>query len=263
MKQLIAVAVVALAAAALAAPALADAPSPLSLSGTAVTNADGSRTLTVSGTYAWEKKCNPKKPDGYAIAWGDPTAPGNVVANGVAVGTPSDNAIHATNGCGDPGTFGPLSHTYPASVAAAIQVCAVTYHDKGHGKTAGGPNRQTDNSVEETEDGHATACFTFAPPPPPPPTDVCPNIQGLQTSVPAGMTKDASGNCITPTVVPSPPTVQTVTIEKVVVRTVIKKVVVKKKVAKAKKVKKVKKAKKTHVKGVQKKFTPRVLPHTR
>ena len=31
-----------------------------------------------------------------------------------------------------------------------------------------------------------------------PPTDVCPNITGVQTSVPAGMTKDASGNCTTP-----------------------------------------------------------------
>ena len=40
-------------------------------------------------------------------------------------------------------------------------------------------------------------------PPPPPPTDLCPNIEGLQTSVPAGMTKDASGNCVTP---PPPPT---------------------------------------------------------
>ncbi len=39
--------------------------------------------------------------------------------------------------------------------------------------------------------------------PPPPPTDQCPNIEGLQTSVPAGMTKDANGNCATP---PPPPT---------------------------------------------------------
>jgi hypothetical protein len=39
--------------------------------------------------------------------------------------------------------------------------------------------------------------------PPPPPTDQCPNIEGLQTSVPAGMVRDASGNCATP---PPPPT---------------------------------------------------------
>ncbi len=38
------------------------------------------------------------------------------------------------------------------------------------------------------------------PPPPPPPTtvDVCPNIAGNQATIPAGMIKDASGNCVTP-----------------------------------------------------------------
>jgi hypothetical protein len=39
--------------------------------------------------------------------------------------------------------------------------------------------------------------------PPPPPTDECPNIEGLQTSVPTGMVKDGNGNCGTP---PPPPT---------------------------------------------------------
>jgi LPXTG-motif cell wall-anchored protein len=33
---------------------------------------------------------------------------------------------------------------------------------------------------------------------PPPPVDVCPNIDGPQSSVPAGMVKDAAGNCVTP-----------------------------------------------------------------
>ena len=32
------------------------------------------------------------------------------------------------------------------------------------------------------------------------PNDVCPNIEGLQTSVPAGFVKDAAGNCICPPV---------------------------------------------------------------
>ncbi len=32
----------------------------------------------------------------------------------------------------------------------------------------------------------------------PPPVDVCPNIDGNQTEVPAGMVKDSSGNCVTP-----------------------------------------------------------------
>jgi hypothetical protein len=40
-------------------------------------------------------------------------------------------------------------------------------------------------------------------PPPPPPTDVCPNIDGVQTSVPPGMVLE-NGQCVTPT--PPPPT---------------------------------------------------------
>jgi hypothetical protein len=264
MKHVVAAVLAVVVAAALAPAAIADAPSPLSLTGTSVTNADGSRTLTVSGTYTWEKKCDPKKPVGYAIAWNDPTAAGNVVGNGIAVGTPSDNAIHTTNGCGNPSTFGPLSHTYPASVNATVQVCVVTYPNKDRNKTAGGPTRQTDNSVEENEDGKPMVCFTFnppSPPPPPPVTDVCSNMESIQTSVPSGMTKDASGNCVTPTLLPSPPT--TTVVERVVVRTIVKKVVVVKKV-KAKTAKKVKARKaKTKVKGVRKALTPRVLPHTR
>ncbi len=32
----------------------------------------------------------------------------------------------------------------------------------------------------------------------PPPVDVCPNIDGLQSDIPSGMTKDGSGNCVPP-----------------------------------------------------------------
>jgi len=100
-----------------------------------------------------------------------------------------------------------------------------------------------------------------------PPTDVCPNVEGVQTAVPSGMTKDASGNCVT--IVTLTPSTSTITVEKIVVQTMVVKQVVTKKVKAKKKVakkakKKVKKAKKKiKVKGVQKKFTPRVLPHTR
>jgi uncharacterized repeat protein (TIGR01451 family) len=40
---------------------------------------------------------------------------------------------------------------------------------------------------------------------PPPPTDVCPNLEGNQATIPSGMVKDANGNCVTP----PPPTVRT------------------------------------------------------
>ncbi len=36
-------------------------------------------------------------------------------------------------------------------------------------------------------------------------TDVCPNIQGSQSSIPAGMILDSSGNCVAPTIVQPPP----------------------------------------------------------
>jgi hypothetical protein len=258
MKHLFAAVLVVLVAAVIAPAALADAPSPKTITGTSVTNADGSRTLTVSGTYSWEKACDPKKPDGYAIAWNDPSAPGNVVANGVAVGTPSDNTIHLTNGCNS-STFGPLSHTYPASVANAVQVCVVTYHNKDSKKTAGGPTRQTDNSVEENKDHDPMVCFAFNPPPP---NDACPNIEGIQSSVPAGMTKDSSGNCVTPPVTPGPPVTNTMTIEKVVVQKVVVKGCVCKPVAK-KVAKKAKKKAKIKVKAAHKVLKPSVLPHTK
>jgi hypothetical protein len=120
------------------------------------------------------------------------------------------------------------------------------------------------------------------PPPPGTPQDVCPNIEGVQTSVPTGLTKDAAGNCVgttttvvvgtTTTVVQTQPPTQTVVIEKVVVT--IKTPPAKKIVKKAKKVKTIKhlkKAKKVkhkkkarvQVKGVRKAFTRGVLPHTR
>src|SRR3954470_4131936 len=87
-------------------------------------------------------------------------------------------------------------------------------------------------------------------PPVTPPTDVCSNIEGVQTSVPPGMTRDAAGNCATPPVVPGPPTntTVTVTVDKVTVDKVVVNTVVIKKVViqkqKAKAKKVVKKAKK-------------------
>ena len=41
---------------------------------------------------------------------------------------------------------------------------------------------------------------------PPPPTDVCPNIEGNQADVPAGMIKNEQGNCVTPTTPTTPTT---------------------------------------------------------
>lgn len=47
-------------------------------------------------------------------------------------------------------------------------------------------------------------CTTLKPPtPPPPPTDVCPNIEGVQGTMPTGYELDGVGNCVP---VPPPPT---------------------------------------------------------
>jgi hypothetical protein len=61
--------------------------------------------------------------------------------------------------------------------------------------SSGGTNDESDITVTRPKTGCA----------PPPPPDECPNIAGAQASIPAGMSKDASGNCVTP---PPPPTDQ-------------------------------------------------------
>jgi hypothetical protein len=130
---------------------------------------------------------------------------------------------------------------------------------------------------------YANGCSAPAHTTPDPPVqqDVCPNIEGIQTAVPVGMTRDAAGNCAVTVVVQSAPPTQTVVVEKVVVEKIVvtiktttpavkkvKQAKKAKKVQKAKKVKKVKKAKgkkraKTQVKCLRKAFGPGVLPHTR
>ena len=115
--------------------------------------------------------------------------------------------------------------------------------------------------------------------PPEQPADVCPNIEGFQSSVPAGFVKDASGKCVCPPVTVTVNTVpQTVTqavpvvsalpaasvIERAVQATPKAKKKAKKKAkAKAKKAKKKAKvkAKKAKIK-VKRARVPRVLPFT-
>ena len=61
----------------------------------------------------------------------------------------------------------------------------------------------------------ANGCRPPAPPasttPPQQHTDVCPNIEGMQTSVPTGLVKDAHGNCVAPAATAS---VHTTTVER-------------------------------------------------
>ena len=145
---------------------------------------------------------------GVAMVWNDPTQPGNPVTGAGALGTfllgtPTDNVVHPTpgavvqdiaapsdylnwrGGCGtyqpvlgyNTGTWGPFSHTYPASVKGAISVCPLMYdvHGKTSGTapngikevTAGGNNHNGDNSLESnggTPQGNGCFSTTFATP---------------------------------------------------------------------------------------------------
>ncbi|MBV8079787.1 MAG: hypothetical protein JO186_05350 [Actinobacteria bacterium] len=168
----------------------ADAPDPKvqTTTGTIVTNADGSHTLTIRGQWQWTTHhgdCNQNgRAIGYAVDWFDPHQPGNHVTTlngssidvGAASATkwnPADNLVHGTppandstdptqwsGGCGtyDPslgyntGTWGPISHTFDPTVAGPYRVCVVLYDVHAHKTselTAGGSKRNTDNSSEK------------------------------------------------------------------------------------------------------------------
>ena len=64
------------------------------------------------------------------------------------------------------------------------------------------PQVETDYELD-TDSASVTVRCTSTPPPP---TDLCPNIDGNQATIPAGTVKDAQGHCVTP---PPPPTVAT------------------------------------------------------
>src|ERR1044072_6851888 len=183
------------------ASAWADAadPVPAATTGSVVRNADGTYTLTVAGQWEWTthtSDCSTNRAGvGYAIAWSDPTQPGNVVTDHaltVAVGTPTDNVAHPVppnphdvstpaqfaswrGGCGtfngtyNTGTWGPIAHTYPATNSGPYVICPIMYDVHGDNSTpsgskestAGGTGHNGDNSFE-ANDGTplGNGCFT-------------------------------------------------------------------------------------------------------
>src|ERR1051326_1659523 len=177
----------------------ADAADPIvaSTTGSVVTKPDGSRLVTVQGAWQWtthKSDCSQdKRAVGFAVDWNDPTQPGNVVTtlNGQTIdvgaaaanaSNPADNLVHHTGAgtdstdpntwrgtCGtfnatagfNSGTWGPISHTYPASYTGPISICALMYdvHLRTNGGapndakeiTAGGRNHNGDNSAESNK----------------------------------------------------------------------------------------------------------------
>jgi len=173
------------------ATALADSPNPGDQTGTAVLNGDGSVTVTVTGSWVWDKNdcpTNNTKP-GWAVDWKDNSS--NVVVDPIFVGTASDNLVHTDDvvSCTDDGssvhgTFaGTLSHTYTAAFIAEnpdVVPCVVTYHvdtnkdpnTGAHSTVAGGATRNTDNSVEENDTTGPAGCA---------PVDIAPDVAIVKT----------------------------------------------------------------------------------
>jgi len=168
----------------------ADSAGPDSAEAEYVVNEDDTVTVTVDGTWRWErsKDCNiDRYGTGWAVDWNDETQPGNPVArldtadpdSMVDVGAleandlnDADNAVHndGVQGCGEwiademanVGTFGPISHTYPAGTES-IDLCVVTYDlhlyrgdVKAADLIAGGSSRNKDNSLEDNYDDTRT-----------------------------------------------------------------------------------------------------------
>jgi len=172
-----------------AAAAFANVADPLpTTQATSTRNADGTTTVAVQGTWLWSTQTGTASDPcggtrygvGWAIGWGDPNAPGNVVSghgNTVLVGTPTDNRVHfnSSDPCGTlgadnhpTGAWGPETHTYAAGVNVG-HVCVVMYdlHDTQAAKpgdyVAGGGGRNKDNSVESGSYDASSTSYCMQP----------------------------------------------------------------------------------------------------
>src|SRR5581483_4219819 len=166
-----------------AGPASANAANPLpTTTGSASVAPNGDITVTVSGTWSWvSQTCTGRFGTGWAVAWGDPNAPGNPVTKGATtllVGTPTDNTVHynvlTPLGTCDANNHptGPWSdsHTYAAGTPIG-NICVNMYDlhkspaDQPKDFIAGGPNHNDDNSVEtnDFDPNSNTSGFCFKP----------------------------------------------------------------------------------------------------
>jgi len=146
----------------------ADTPDPVvPLTASVLVNPDGTKTVSVQGTWQWtthHTDCNTDRfAAGWAIDWNDPAQPGNVVGTlnhvTVDVGTATANALNAADNfvhfypgplparCGvfgphgstsyNVGGWGPVVHTYGPE-STDIRVCVVMY-DIHNATRKGGP----------------------------------------------------------------------------------------------------------------------------
>ncbi|CAB4879709.1 unannotated protein [freshwater metagenome] len=167
--------------------AAADSAYPVTATGSAEVNPDGSITVTVQGTWQWDRNdpCSENRwGTGWAIDWHDANQAGNFLGSindtdysvGAAEGNdlnPADNAVHYGEQCDETnaGTWGPESHTY-AEGTVDFAPCAVTY-DLHNGDTesgirdgdliATGEGYNDDNSVEHSSGADICAPIELAP----------------------------------------------------------------------------------------------------
>src|SRR5581483_2427434 len=171
-----------------AGPASANAADPLpTTTGSATVAPNGDVTVTVSGTWSWlSQNCTGRFGTGWAVAWGDPNQPGNLVSKGaisLLVGTPTDNAIHfnaiAPLGTCDANNHptGPWTDTHTYKAGTPIGDICVNMYDLHKAPstsppgppdgefTAGGKGHNGDNSVEtNTFDPNSnTSGYCFKP----------------------------------------------------------------------------------------------------
>src|SRR5206468_2642892 len=113
---------------------------------------------------------------GWQVDWhdvgGNPIGGGKKGSPTASVGTPTDNTVHYAspvhcgvfNGKFNEGTWQGMDHTYPPNTDAIV-ACVVTYdlhQNTGKAIVAGGPNHNTDNSVEKNQTTPLTSdCFRF------------------------------------------------------------------------------------------------------
>ena len=148
--------------------AFADSPSPDTITASVTPNQNGTVTVSVSGGLGsnWGRTC---VDNGYAIVWGDSDAGGNLVpgpkgVGSVLVGTstatfnqPADNTVHQADCTTGSARFSNEQHIYASANKLPPKVCVVAYDIRppnspatgSHSLVAGGPTRNTDNSVEK------------------------------------------------------------------------------------------------------------------
>lgn len=139
--------------------AFADSPSVASVDTPVISGLD----VSVTFTAAWGGCPSDSKYIGAAVSWGDSTS-GNTITGATAtydfgaanhVSSPLDTA--AASNCTDPILPWTVNHTYAA--AGTFDICPVVYDLRdddvpgigNHSDTAGGADRNQDNSVEDND----------------------------------------------------------------------------------------------------------------